>query len=544
MAIHISRRLWMHFNNHKIKLVIAIIVLVLVVLSVVGLANLESFYRKITIAQLPMSLLLGGIHAIIFVSMYLLIFRGGFARFEKKDVKAAEVHVSFDEVIGIDQAKEEAWEVVKLITDHQRLKQIGGKILKGILMIGPPGCGKTYLAKAIAHESKLPFISMAASEFVEVFVGVGASRVRSLFKRARSLAYGYGGCIVFIDELDALGKSRTFTQFSNAETNSTLNQILVEMDGLSGTKENIVIIGATNAAEETLDQALLRPGRFDRKVYITRPNLEGREKLFQHYMKGVKHDPEIDYKVLARKAVQRSPAEIENIIKESALIAARKKRDTVSYKEISEAIERIELGIKTRIKMPDQEKKMTAYHEAGHLITMFLLHPTDDVFKASIIPRKESLGVVHPQPREEKFTVDRNELLADIKVDVSGFAAEKVVFGTTTTGVSQDFNQAMRKAHTMVWRVGMGGKNMIGDFASIDPKTLSDKMKSKLNQRTNDILKECIDEVVELLTTERKILDRFASELYKREELEYDDIESIFKEYGKENPRLNQPVTA
>jgi len=529
----------MNWNNHKIKVIIGAIVVVLVVLSVVGLANLESFYRKITIAQLPMTLLLGGIHSIIFVGMYLMIFRGGFARFEKKDVKASEVKVSFDDVIGIDEAKEEAWEVVKLITDHQRLKKIGGKILKGILMMGPPGCGKTYLAKAIAHESKLPFLSMAASEFVEVFVGVGASRVRSLFKRARSLAYGFGGCIIFLDELDALGKNRTFNQFGNSETNSTLNQILAEMDGLSNTKDNIVVIGATNAPEEILDPALLRPGRFDRKVYLTRPSLDGREKLFEYYLSTVKHDPEIDCKVLARKAIRKTPADIENIVKESALIAARKKKELVTYKEISEAIERIELGIKTRIKMPEKEKRMTAFHEAGHLIALFLLHPTDDVFKASIIPRKESLGVVHPQPREEKFTTDRDELLADIKVDVAGFAAEKLVFNTTTSGVSSDFAQAMQKAHTMVWQVGMGGENLIGDFSSINPKELSDKVKADLNRQTNEILKQCIQDVENLLTTERKILDRFADELYTREELEYDDIEAIFREYGKENPRLH-----
>jgi len=541
----LNRKIQMHFENHKVKLIIAFVVILLVILSVVGLANLESFYRKITIAQLPMSLLLGGINAIVFVFMYMLIFRGGFSKFEKKNVKSKEVKVTFDEVIGIDQAKEEAWEVVKLITDHKKLEKIGGKILKGILMIGPPGCGKTYLAKAIAHESKLPFVSMAASEFVEVFVGVGSSRVRQLFKQARSLAYGYGGCIIFLDELDAIGKSRSFNQFGgNSETNSTLNQLLVEMDGLSNVKENVVVIAATNAAEETLDDALLRPGRFDRKVYITRPNLDGREKLFQHYLKTVKHEPGMDYRVLARKTVQRSPAEVENIIKEAALIAARKKMEAVTYKEISEAIERIELGIKTRVKMPDSEKKMTAYREAGHLIALFLLHPTDDVFKASIIPRKESLGIVHPQPREEKFTVDKNELLANIKVDVAGFAAERLVYGTTSTGVHQRFSSAMKMAHSMVWRVGMGSGGLIGDFSSIGPKTLSDKTKSILNKKTNEILKNCIKAVEELLMTERKILDRFADELYKREELEYDDIESIFKEFGKVNPRIDLSPTA
>ena len=545
-----NRRLRMYFNNHKVTIVIVLVVLVLLVFSIIGLNSLESFYRKVTIAQLPITLLIGVINTVIFVAMYLLIFRDGFSKMDNKSVKTTEVKVTFDDVIGIDQAKEEAWEVVKLIKDHVRVEKIGGKILKGILMIGPPGCGKTYLAKAIAHEAKLPFISIAASEFVEVFVGVGASRVRKLFKQARSLAYGFGGCIVFIDELDAMGRNRNFNQFGGgSETNSTQNQLLVEMDGLGETQANVVVIGATNASEDVLDPALLRPGRFDRKVYISRPNLEGREKLFEYYLGQVKREAEIDCKVLARKAVQKSPAEIENIVKEAALIAARKKLETVSYKEISEAIERIELGIKTRVLMPEREKHMTAYHEAGHLVTTFLLHPADDVFKASIIPRKETLGAVHRQPREEKFTTDRNEMLADIKVAVAGYAAEKLVYGTTTSGVASDFQKAMYFAHMMVWRMGMGngsssGRNYIGDFTSINPKELSNQVKKDLNLSTNEILKDCIRDVETLLTKERKILDRFAHELYTREELEYDDIEAIFKEYGKENPRIKIAPTA
>ncbi len=542
--MEMNRRLRMYFNDHKVTIIIAVIVILLIIFSVIGLASLESFYRKITIAQLPMGILLGAVNAVIFTAMYLLIFKDGFSKMGNKKIKAAEVTITFDEVIGIDQAKEEAWEVVKLVRDHARVTKIGGKILKGILMIGPPGCGKTYLAKAIAHEAKLPFISMAASEFVEIFVGVGASRVRALFKQARSLAYGFGGCIVFIDELDAIAKNRNFNQFGNSETNSTQNQLLVEMDGLSDVAENIIVIGATNAPEDTLDPALLRPGRFDRKVYITRPNLDGREKLFNFYLSKVKCDPDIDCKVLARKAVQKTPAEIENIVKEAALIATRKQRETISYKEISEAIERIELGIKTRIQMPEKEKRMTAYHEAGHLVTTFLLHPTDDVFKASIIPRKESLGAVHRQPREEKFTADRDELLADIKVTVAGYAAEKLVYGTTTSGVADDFKKAMLFAQSMVWRMGMGDSGQIGDFTSMNPKELSNQVKRDLNLATNKILQGCIKDVEALLTKERKILDRFAHELYTREELEYDDIEAIFREYGKENPRLNLAPTA
>jgi cell division protease FtsH len=441
-------------------------------------------------------------------------------------------------VVGIDEAKEEAWEVVQLIKDHAKLKKIGGKILRGILMIGPPGCGKTYLAKAIATEAELPFLSMSGSEFVEVFVGVGASRVRKLFKKARSLAYGFGGCVVFVDELDAIGRNRVFNQFGGgSETNSTLNQVLVEMDGLDSGAENVIVIGATNASEDSLDPALLRPGRFDRKVYIVRPGLEGREKLFKYYLGKVKHEASIDVGHLARKAVGKSPAEIENIVKESALIATRNQKEVISYKEITEAIERIELGVKNKIKMQDSEKEMTAYHEAGHLLTIYFLHPTDDVFKASIIPRKSSLGVVHHQPREEYYSHDRDKLLADIKCAVAGYVAERVKKGVTTTGVSSDFTNAMKVAHFMVWKLGMGPSGYIGDYTAIPEHELAETIKTKLNEDTNKILKECMDAVDELLRREKEIFERFAHELLVKQELEFDDIEAIFAEYGKANPR-------
>src|SRR3989338_3175255 len=271
------RRLRMHFLNYRVRILVGIAVVTLIVLAIWGMASLESYYRNITLATMPLQMLLMAINAVVFVFLYMSVFRGGFAKLDTKKVKATDVNVRFTDVIGIDEAKDEAWEVVQLIKDHARLQKIGGKILRGILMVGPPGCGKTYLAKAIATEAGLPFLSMSASEFVEIFVGVGASRVRKLFKQAASLAYGFGGCIVFIDEMDAIGRHRKFNVWGGGqETDTTLNQLLVQMDGLGGRQENIVVIGATNAAEDSLDEALLRPGLFDRKVYIIRPGLEGR----------------------------------------------------------------------------------------------------------------------------------------------------------------------------------------------------------------------------------------------------------------------------
>ncbi|MBU9889396.1 MAG: AAA family ATPase [Candidatus Omnitrophica bacterium] len=534
------RRWKLFWMDHWVKITIAICFIALVTFSFIGMASLESYYRNITLAQLPLQILMVILNSVIFVYLYMYIFRGGFAKLDKKNIKANQVNVRFSDVIGIDEAKDECWEVVQLIKDHVRLKKIGGKILRGILMMGPPGCGKTYLAKAIATEAGLPFLSMAASEFNEVFVGVGSSRMRQLFKKAQRLAYGFGGCVVFVDELDAIGHRRVFNQFGGAETNNTQNQLLVEMDGLSGRQENIIVIGATNAAEDVLDAALLRPGRFDRKVYIRKPSLEGREALFKYYLSKVKYEASIDCKRLARKAVDKSPAEIENIVKESALIATRNKRDAVTLKDISEAIERIELGMKQKLSVNDREREMTAYHETGHLIVTYLLHPRNDVFKASIIPRKSSLGVVHPTPMEEWHSQDRESLLAQIKVCVSSYVAERIKFGTTTTGVGggpgSDFYQASAIANAMVWKFGMGPSEWVGDY-TVNPEFLSEDLKSRLNQDVDKILKSCMTEVEALLLKEKDLFERFARELMAKQELDYDEIEAIFAEHGKINPR-------
>jgi cell division protease FtsH len=539
------RRFQMHWTNHWVKILIVVAVVLLVVLAVWGMASLESYYRNITLAQLPLQMLMMSINAVVFVYLYMYIFRGGFSKLDKKNIKAHDVNVKFSDVIGIDEAKEECWEVVQLIKDHARLKKIGGKILRGILMLGPPGCGKTYLAKAIATEAKLPFLSMAASEFNEVFVGVGSSRVRQLFKKARMLSFGFGGCIVFIDELDALAHKRVFNQFGGAETNTTQNQLLVEMDGLSGRQENIIVIGATNAPEDSLDTAILRPGRFDRKVYIRKPSLEGREALFKFYLSKVKYDSSIDCRRLARKAVDKSPADIENIVKEAALIATRNKKDAVGLHEISEAIERIELGMKQKLSVNEREREMTAYHETGHLITTYLLHPRDDVFKASIIPRKSSLGVVHPTSIEEWHGQDRETMLADIKICLAGYVAEKVKYGTTTTGVTSDFRQAMNTANFMVWVLGMGDSGFVGDYTmggKDGASLLAEETKLKLNQDVDRILKGCMADVEALLRKEKDLFERFAHELLTRQELDYDEIEAIFNEYGKSNPRRQKLV--
>ena len=537
-------RWWRKFStwcrDHWLGLTIFWVVAICTVLTVYGMSKLESFYRNMQLATMPLWILVWLAIGVVNALVYVAIMFGYFSRQKTKRIKGETTQVHFSDVIGIDEAKEEAWEVVQLLKEHARLKKVGGKILRGILMQGPPGCGKTYLAKAIATEAGIPFLSLAASDFVEVFVGVGASRVRRLFRDARRLSYAQGACIIFIDELDAIGRTRTFSWMGGQETNSTLNALLVEMDGIQDSQENVIVIGATNAAEETLDSALLRPGRFDRKLFVDLPNLEGREKLFRYYLGKVQYESSIDVARLARRGVGKSPAEIENIVKEAALIATRNKREKVAYEDLSEAFERVDLGVKHKKSMNEAERRLTAYHEAGHLVVTYMLHPTDDVFKASIIARRGALGVVYHVPREEHHTADRNKLMADIKVSLAGYVAEKLVVGVTSTGVAADFQNAMGLAHSMVWRLGMGSK-YLGDWTMLDGdrrSQLSDTVRSELNAETNQIFQVCAKDVEELLTRERPILDRFAQELIKRDELEYDDIEAIFTEFGKSRAQV------
>ncbi|MBU4346824.1 MAG: AAA family ATPase [Candidatus Omnitrophica bacterium] len=551
---------WIAILITTLAIIIVISLTIFIYNSVLAWKSSESYFKKAILAQ-------SGITFYTWITVYIIsmplwglmwmwIMRGGAARFaklHKKAINAEDIRIHWSDVIGMEEAKQEAMEVVSLVTDRAKLQRIGGKILRGILMIGPPGCGKTYLAKAIATEAGMPFVSMSGSEFVEMFVGVGASRVRKLFKQARQLAYAEGGCIIFLDELDAVGAQRAADRGFGGQTekNTTLNQLLVEMDGLNEKDYNIVVIGATNAPESFLDLALLRPGRFDRKIYVDLPNLKEREKLFQYYIKEVKYDPSLDISRLARMAVRKTPADIANLIREAALIAVRNKKEQIGMKEISEALDRVEMGIKHKVIFNEEERKKVAYHEAGHAITTYFLQPFKDVFKISIVARGEALGMVVPHPREELHVHTKEELLGNIKSYLGAYVAEKLKFGTTTTGVSEDFRQAMWHAHQMVWRYGMGKSGLVGDYASLETmgsdfgvfrgqksSFLSEKVKEQLNNETQQILQECLREVEELLKKESGLLDRFAQELLAKEELDYDAIEAIFKECGKTRPSL------
>jgi len=547
-------RVLLFFEVHWIKIAIAVAVIASILWPVLALRSIDSYQRTYLMVIMSMTPIQSILYAGIFILMlYWLHYGGGsFSKLSKSRIKSHNVNVRWDEVIGMEEAKQEALEVVNLLTDHAKVTQIGGKVLRGVLLSGPPGCGKTYLAKAIATESGLPFLSISGSEFIEIFVGTGPARVRKIFKQARQLARIEGGCIIFIDELDAVGTSRGADLGFGAQTerNNTVNELLVQMDGLESARFNIVVIGATNASESVLDPALLRPGRLDRKIYVDRPGLEDRHKLFAFYLAKVKAEPDIDVARLARRAVWKSPAEIENIVKEAALIAARNKHLLIAFKDLSEGLERIELGFKRRRKMNEEERRRIAYHEAGHVVVTYLLHPTDDVFKASIISRRDALGVVYHQPREELFTSSRDRILANIKAALGGYVAEKLKCASTSDGVAADFHNAITQAHTMVWRLGMGTNGFIGDYEALLSSwafrgagagdRLSDQTKNRLNQETQLILSQCVKDVEDLLRAEDVLLERFANELLQKEELEYDDIEATFKEYGRQ--RIPSPT--
>ena len=547
--VKLTDKIWVFVELHWIKLAIGAILACAIVWPILALRVLDSYQRSYVLAFMSMTPIQSLLYSGIFVAMlYWLHYGGGsFSKMSTSKVKGERVNVRWDDVIGLEEAKQEAWEVVELLRDHARVQQIGGKVLRGVLLAGPPGCGKTYLAKAIATESGLPFLSISGSEFIEIFVGTGPARVRRIFKKAQQHARMTGGCILFIDELDAVGTSRGADLGFGAQTerNNTVNELLVQMDGLESLRYNIVVFGATNASEKVLDPALLRPGRLDRKIYVDKPGLEDREKLFHFYLSKVKTEPSIDVARLARRSVWKTPAEIENIVKEAALIATRHKRQAVSFKDLSDGLDRIELGFKRRRKLTEEERRRVAYHEAGHAIATYLMHPTDDVFKASIISRRDALGVVLHQPREELFTSSRSRILANIKVALGGYAAERLKFESTSDGVASDFHNAMILAHEMVWRLGMGSNGFVGDYEALLSSSvfrgggtgdrISDRMKERLNEETHRILNQCMQDVEALLKKEDALLNRFANELLEKEELEYDQMEAIFAEFGKQS---------
>ncbi len=380
----------------------------------------------------------------------------GFGKSRAKLLQQKEGRVTFDDVAGIDEAREELQEIVEFLKDPSKFNRLGGKIPKGALLVGPPGTGKTLLARAIAGEANVPFFNISGSDFVEMFVGVGASRVRDMFEQGKKSA----PCIIFIDEIDAVGRSRgAGLGGGNDEREQTLNQLLVEMDGFDG-NEGIIIVAATNRPD-VLDPALLRPGRFDRQVIVGRPDIEGREKILAVHMKKVPLAPDVNGRTIARGTPGFSGADLANLVNEAALLAARRGKRLVSMKEFEDAKDKVMMGAERRsMVMTDDEKKMTAYHEAGHAVVSCHEAASDPIHKATIIPRGRALGMVMRLPERDSYSYHRDKMFANLSVSMGGRVAEELIFGhdKVSSGASSDISYATDLAKNMVTQWGMSDK--------------------------------------------------------------------------------------
>jgi cell division protease FtsH len=380
----------------------------------------------------------------------------GFGKSKAKLLTERTGRITFDDVAGVDEAKEDLEEIVEFLRDPQKFQRLGGRIPRGALLVGPPGTGKTLLARAIAGEANVPFFTISGSDFVEMFVGVGASRVRDMFEQAKKNA----PCIIFIDEIDAVGRHRgAGLGGGNDEREQTLNQLLVEMDGFEA-NEGIILIAATNRPD-VLDPALLRPGRFDRQVVVPRPDVVGREKILKVHVRKVPLAPDVDLRVVARGTPGFAGADLANLVNESALLAARRSKRLVTQQEFEDAKDKVMMGAERRsMVMTDEEKRLTAYHEGGHALLGMIIEGSDPVHKATIIPRGRALGMVMRLPERDALSVTRQKMKADIVVAMGGRVAEEIVFGyeKVTSGASMDFKMATQLARAMVTQFGMSDK--------------------------------------------------------------------------------------
>jgi cell division protease FtsH len=449
-----------------------------------------------------------------------------FGKSKAKIFAENETRVTFADVAGIDEAKEELQEVVEFLRNPGKFQKLGGRIPKGVLLVGPPGTGKTLLAKAVAGEAKVPFFSISGSEFVEMFVGVGAARVRDLFSQATSQA----PCIIFIDELDALGKARRMNVMGgHDEQEQTLNQLLVEMDGFE-TNKGVIIMAATNRPE-ILDPALLRPGRFDRQVLVDRPDINGREAILRIHSKNVLLSPDVDLRKVAGRTPGFVGADLANLVNEAALLAARKDKVGVEPADFDEAIDRVVGGLqkKNRVMNP-QEKEIVAYHESGHAIVAESVEHADPVHKISIIPRGiAALGYTQQQPTEDRYLMTRSELLDRLAVLLGGRVAEEQVFGEISTGAQSDLQRATDIARSMVTEYGMSDSLGLATYerphqptffpeSFASKKTYSEKKAAQIDDEVTRVIEEAHQRVQGILSTHRSVLDDLAR-LLSREEI-------------------------
>ena len=456
--------------------------------------------------------------------------------------------VTFADVAGIEEAKDEVEEIIAFLKDPKKFRRLGGRIPKGVLLAGAPGTGKTLLARAIAGEAGVPFFTISGSDFVEMFVGVGASRVRDLFEQGKKNA----PCIIFIDEIDAVGRHRGAGMGGgHDEREQTLNQLLVEMDGFDA-NEGVIIVAATNRPD-VLDPAILRPGRFDRRITVPRPDVRGREEILRVHTRKVPLAPDVDLAVIARSTPGFAGAELENLINEAALLAARQDKDVVSMVDVELAKDKVLMGVARRnMVMSDEEKETTAWHEAGHAVTSHFVQGNDPVHKVSIIPRGPALGVTMSLPVEDRYTMTEEQALARIAMMLGGRVAEEVMFKKVTTGASDDIKRATRLARRMVCDFGMSEKigpvfhgesedqPFVGrDFGGAG-REYSEQTAIEIDHEVRRIIREQQERTRRVLTEHRDALERLAHALLDRETLDAEEILACFE--GRPLPARARPV--
>ncbi|MEA5517166.1 ATP-dependent zinc metalloprotease FtsH [Nodularia sp. UHCC 0506] len=456
------------------------------------------------------------------------------ARFQME----AKTGVKFDDVAGVEEAKEELGEVVTFLKQPERFTAVGARIPKGVLLIGPPGTGKTLLAKAIAGEAGVPFFSISGSEFVEMFVGVGASRVRDLFKKAKDSA----PCLIFIDEIDAVGRQRgTGIGGGNDEREQTLNQLLTEMDGFEG-NTGIIIIAATNRPD-VLDSALLRPGRFDRQVMVDAPDLKGRTEILSVHARNKKIDPSISLDAIARRTPGFTGADLANLLNEAAILTARRRKEAITILEIDHAIDRVVAGMEGTALVDSKNKRLIAYHEVGHALVGTLLKDHDPVQKVTLIPRGQALGLTWFTPNEEQGLISRSQIRAKITSTLGGRAAEEIVFGKpeVTTGASNDLQHVTGMARQMVTRFGMSDLGLLSLETQnsevflgrdwMNKPDFSEKIAAKIDSQVREIVNNCYLEAKELLAKNREALEYLVDLLADQETIEGERFREIVTQY-------------
>ena len=459
------------------------------------------------------------------------IFNIGKSKAQLFDKDNVPVNVTFKDVAGLEEAKVEIMEIVDFLKNPEKYTKLGGKIPKGVLLVGPPGTGKTLLAKSVAGEANVPFFSISGSDFVEMFVGVGASRVRDLFNNAKQKS----PCIIFIDEIDAIGRARGKNPMNggNDERESTLNQLLTEMDGF-GTNSGVIVLAATNRAD-ILDKALMRAGRFDRQIYVELPDLIGRREIFEVHMRNLKLGPDVDREFLAKQTPGFSGADIANVCNEAALMAARKGKDAIDKQDFMDAIDRIIGGLEKKNKIiTADEKKVIAFHEAGHATTSWLLQYAHPLVKVTIVPRGKSLGAAWYLPEERQITT-KEQLYHEMIATMGGRAAEQVIFGQISTGALSDLEKVTKQAYAMVTYYGLN--EVIGNVSFYDStgqqdfsitKPFSEKTAELIDQEVSKLVEKAYHDALEILNGHKEGLTQLAEKLIEKEVIFGDDLELIF----------------